>query len=142
MQPDPIILRLIDRLGGAAGTPAAHVIAEDLWEAAVDGSLETGVRLPTARQLAVALGVSPGSVERAYEDLEARGVIVTRRGEGTFVALSGGDPAELERRREFLDLCRTTVERACDLGYGIDELLQELREFRIPDQRSSTSGGA
>src|SRR5690606_36223623 len=51
MEPDPIIPRLIDRLRGAAGTPAAHVIAEDLCEAAVDGSLETGVRLPTARQL-------------------------------------------------------------------------------------------
>ncbi len=141
MDADTIARRLAARLTAAGGAPAAHVIAEDLWEAAIDGSLETGARLPTTRQLAVALGVSPASVERAYADLESRGVIVTRPGEGTFVALTSGDSGELERRREFLELCRSTVHRAGELGYSLDDLLDELREYRSVDQRSPTRGG-
>lgn len=127
-------------LGRSAGTPAAHLIANDLWEAAVEGTLEIGARLPTTRQLAVALGVSPVTVERAYADLEARGVVITRPGEGTFVSLPADGEAELERRRAFVELCRTTVERALELGYGVDALIAELSEYRLASLHDSTQG--
>jgi GntR family transcriptional regulator len=127
---DPITRRLADLLAATPSEPAAHLVVEEIWLAVVEGSLETGARLPTTRQLAIDLGVSPRSIERAYQDLERRGVVATRRGEGVFVVLAPPPEAELVRQREFAELCRATVERAEDLGFGVDDLLDALAEFR------------
>lgn len=50
------------------------------------GAFVPGDRLPTVRALAVDLGISYNTVNRAYMDLEREGYISTRKGRGTFVA--------------------------------------------------------
>ncbi len=47
--------------------------------------LADGVRLPPIRQLASDLGVAPGTVARAYAELEAEGCVVSARARGTRV---------------------------------------------------------
>jgi GntR family transcriptional regulator len=131
---DPITQRLAFRLAERPAEPVAHLIVDDLWLAVVDGSLESGERLPTARQLAIDLGVSPRSIERAYTELERRGVIATRAGQGTFVSLAPPSEAERERHQDFADLCRRTVQRAASLGFGVDDLLDALAEFRTANR--------
>jgi GntR family transcriptional regulator len=136
----PIAQRLAVELATSPGEPVAHVIVEDLWLAVVDGSLETGARLPTARQLAIDLGVSPRSIERAYAELERRGVIATRAGQGTFVSLAPPPEAERARHHDFAELCRRTVERAEQLGFGVDELLDALAEYRTANRAPHPRG--
>ncbi|QDU65248.1 GntR family transcriptional regulator [Engelhardtia mirabilis] len=62
------------------------------------GSLIAGERLPSLRELAARLVVAPLTVKKAYDELEAQGLIETRRGQGTFVradaARSKQDSAE------------------------------------------------
>ena len=53
-----------------------------------DGTRAAGSRLPTVRQLASDLGLAPGTVARAYKELEAVGAIETHGRGGTFVAWS------------------------------------------------------
>jgi len=50
------------------------------------GELEAGERLPSFRRLAEWAGVNVGTVRAVYEALEADGLVVTRHGQGTFVA--------------------------------------------------------
>ncbi len=50
------------------------------------GELKPGDRLPSERDLAAALGVSRPSVRSGLEALDAMGVVVSRRGAGTFIA--------------------------------------------------------
>ncbi|MHB8452943.1 MAG: GntR family transcriptional regulator [Mycobacteriales bacterium] len=50
------------------------------------GALTVGTRLPTVRGLAGDLGLSPGTVARAYRELERDGTVETRGRHGTFVA--------------------------------------------------------
>ena len=50
------------------------------------GQLEYGYQLPTVRQLADELGIAKGTIKRAYDDLEATGMISKTRGRGTFVS--------------------------------------------------------
>ena len=53
----------------------------------VDGGLlAPATRLPTIRALAADLGVAAGTVARAYTELEAAGLVVSRRRTGTVVA--------------------------------------------------------
>jgi GntR family transcriptional regulator len=127
---DAITQRLALRLADSPAEPVAHLIVDDLWLAVVDGSLDSGERLPTARQLAIELGVSPRSIERAYSELERRGVIATRAGQGTFVCLAPPPEAERARHQEFAELCRNAVDHAARLGFGVDDLLDALSEFR------------
>ncbi len=44
-----------------------------------------GVRLPTVRALANDLGIAPGTIARAYQELESAGLVVSRRRVGTLV---------------------------------------------------------
>ncbi|KSU65143.1 GntR family transcriptional regulator [Arthrobacter sp. NIO-1057] len=49
------------------------------------GELVAGSKLPTVRALATDLGVAAGTVARAYKELEAEGLISSRRRAGTIV---------------------------------------------------------
>ena len=63
------------------------------------GELRPGDRLPTVRDLASDLGIAVGTVQRAYRELEAQGVIVSRRRHGTTVATQS---AELDAHRRLM----------------------------------------
>lgn len=130
MDTDALIRRLAARLAAVKDQPAAHVVVEEVWTAVVEGSLATGERLPTVRKLAIELGLSPRTVERAYAELERLGVASTRMGEGTFVSLSPPPEEERERRRAFQELCREAVDRAGELGFSLNELIEALADFR------------
>lgn len=49
------------------------------------GALDAGHRLPSIRQLAGDLRIAPGTVARAYKELEAAGLIESSRATGTRV---------------------------------------------------------
>jgi GntR family transcriptional repressor for pyruvate dehydrogenase complex len=59
----------------------------------MDGRLTRGSRLRTERQLCADLGLSRTTVRAGIQSLVAKGVLVSRRGAGTFVAIS---PAVLD----------------------------------------------
>jgi DNA-binding transcriptional regulator YhcF (GntR family) len=50
------------------------------------GVLKPGDLMPTVRALAVALEINSNTVARVYRDLEHSGLLVLKRGIGTFVA--------------------------------------------------------
>ena len=52
------------------------------------------LRLPSERDLSVALGVSRTTVTRAYAGLVESGFAVARQGSGTYTRLPGGTTAE------------------------------------------------
>lgn len=134
MDADALIRRLARRIAEAKDQPAAHVVVEEVWLAVVEGDLATGERLPTVRKLAIELGVSPRTVERAYDELQRLGVAATRMGEGTFVSLNPPPEEERARRRAFQALCTETVARTREHGFTLEELLDALAEFRTAER--------
>ncbi len=50
-----------------------------------DHQLEPGMRLPAERQLAAALSVSRSSLREAIQQLISSGVLMSRRGDGTWL---------------------------------------------------------
>ncbi|WP_353826324.1 PLP-dependent aminotransferase family protein [Agromyces sp. SYSU T0242] len=69
-------------------------IAADLARLVNGGELEAGVRLPTVRELASSLGVSPATVSQAWQALAKAGLIESRGRAGSFVRRDGaGGPA-------------------------------------------------
>ncbi len=60
-------------------------IAANVRRLLARGDLGPGDRLPSARDLAVELGVNPNTIVHAFAELERAAVIETKRGLGTFV---------------------------------------------------------
>ncbi|GAA3343557.1 GntR family transcriptional regulator [Amorphoplanes nipponensis] len=71
-------------------TPPYEQVRRQLAALIGSGALPPDERLPPLRQLAGDLGLAVGTVARAYRELEAAGLVVSRRGGGTRVA---GPPA-------------------------------------------------
>lgn len=76
----------------------AQAIVRCLEQDVHAGRLEAGAQLPTQRALADLLGVTVGTVTRAYNEARRRGLIHGRVGQGTFVSTAPRPtlaPAEL-----------------------------------------------
>jgi DNA-binding transcriptional MocR family regulator len=73
--------------------PAYRALADALDAAIAEGRLATGAKLPPQRELAFRLGVTVGTVGRAYEILAQRGLTRGEVGRGTYV-LGRGEPPE------------------------------------------------
>ena len=71
--------------------PRYRAIADALAEQIANGELGSGERLPTHRDLAYRLGVTVGTVSRAYAELERAGLARGEVGRGTFVGRGQAD---------------------------------------------------
>ena len=91
---------------GNSGKPRYLEIAEAIGAAVAEGALEPGDRLPPQRRMAERLGIDFTTVSRAYAEAQARGLIESHVGRGSFVrarlpapAISG-EAADPRRMRE------------------------------------------
>jgi putative molybdopterin biosynthesis protein len=111
------------RLAGSAGSPIFSQIAEQLRQMVATGRLRPGERLPTVRQLAESLAISPGTVVKAYRQLEQDGVIQSRRGGGTVVVSQASDPRLLTIRQTRLSgMMSNGILEALSQGYSLEEI--------------------
>jgi len=122
--------KLAAELDPGAERPLSSQIVDRIWLDVIGGTIETGERLPTVRQLAVHLGLNPKTVELAYEQLERLGIVSTRPGEGTFVRLNVPDDDARKRRHELEQCGLDAVARAESLGFSVEDLLDTLDDIR------------
>lgn len=66
--------------------PPYEQIRSQLCDLIRSGALSAGQRLPSIRQLAGDLRIAPGTVARAYAELESAGMLETSRARGTRVS--------------------------------------------------------
>jgi GntR family transcriptional regulator len=69
----------------ATVTPVFAQIAESIATQIATGTVATGERLPSAKELAESIGVNFHTVLRAYQELRNDGQIELRRGRGAVV---------------------------------------------------------
>lgn len=125
----PIYLQLMDRI--ARGI--------------VRGETPAGSRLPSVRDAAIASGVNPNTMQRAYMELERTGIVESRRGQGSYVTEDSGRLEQL--RQELLeDALVALVATLRDLGMTKDEAVEALRGYvarmdRKPEQEEDPHHG-
>lgn len=85
--------------------------------AVASGRLRPGDKLPSIRDVAVAVRVNRNTVARVYGELEREGIVYTRPGQGCFVGDRGSNLSAEVQRQQLLD--------------RLDELLAQARLFDV-----------
>jgi DNA-binding transcriptional MocR family regulator len=119
---DPVL----DLVSGSVQDRSPKGIAAAVHRLIRAGKLHTGDRLPTVRELAKELGVSPATVSEAWQALAAVGAIRARGRAGTFVQ----DTIEPTRPTRYLGIGGAPLAEGINLSTGTPDpaLLPPLRE--------------
>ncbi len=117
------------RIDKSAHSPLHDQIKDQIIGLIHARQIQAGDQLPTIRALSIELAVNFNTVAHAYHELDAEGIIETRRGEGTFVA-STPDETEMQalRQKTLEKLVHALLAEARRLGYSPAELRQALAE--------------
>lgn len=105
--------------------PAYDQLREQLADAILGGRIVPGERLAPIRQLARDLGLAPGTVARAYRELEGAGLIETRVPHGTFALAPSG--ATADRRDEISAVIEAAATRLARLGLSATDAARLLQ---------------
>ena len=114
-------------LSNSSGKPIYQQITDQVKEQICSGALAAGDALPSMRLLAKELRISVITTKRAYDELEAQGLINTVAGKGCFVA----EPDLALFREQSLHLLEDHLAAAAELartcGLSESELAELLR---------------
>jgi GntR family transcriptional regulator len=120
------------------GNPVYLQIQAQLERRIASGALSSGDALPSVRALAKQLRVNPNTVVRAYRELEFRGLVETRHGEGTFVAADANkqtQPSTLLAER-----AKQLVHEAKELGLTKEQTLAAVKSAWRKSGKADKSG--
>jgi DNA-binding transcriptional regulator YhcF (GntR family) len=121
--PTPPRLRLSIQIDDNSGASIYEQIISQIQESVATDRLRAGDRLPPVRQLADLLDIAPGTVARAYGELERLGVVVTEGARGTRVAPRKPVPLPQDQRQDTLaGLLRPVAVAAFHLGATAPDL--------------------
>ncbi len=108
--------------------PLYQQLMEKIEELALGGLIKADEQLPSVRSLAVELAINPNTIQRAYGELEKKGIVYSVPGRGSFLAAS--QEALLSKSRDVIlrDLLQL-IERAKSCGIGREMFLTEASKF-------------
>lgn len=67
-------------------TPIYEQLIRQMEQLVLTGAVAEGEQLPSVRGLSAALSVNPNTIQKAYAEMDARGLTVSAPGRGSFVA--------------------------------------------------------
>ncbi|HHU75792.1 MAG TPA: GntR family transcriptional regulator [Firmicutes bacterium] len=110
-----------------AARPIYLQIVELHKRALMTGELKTGDKILSQRNFAEQYKVNPNTVQRAYREMEALGLVETLRGQGTFVTVT---------KKQLRTMKDETADHAlhsfiCEmktLGFTLTEVLTQVQE--------------
>ncbi len=115
---------MIVHIDGDSPVPPWQQLADQIGDLIAGGSLRVGHRLPAIRQLARDLDLAPGTVARAYRELESAGVIDTRGRHGSFVLR-----APEQREDRIGNVIASAAEQLQRMGVSADDAARLLAEY-------------
>ncbi len=128
--------RLASLVGDFDRAPAYAGLADVLCLLIGDGRVAVDQRLPSERDLSVALGLSRTTVTRAYAGLVESGFAQAQQGSGTYTRLPGGRRRGLDRTLnphttsdDVVDLTCAAPSAPAGIGAAYAEAVQDLPRY-------------
>lgn len=105
--------------------PIYEQLIEQAERLILTGILPPGTQLPSVRSLSVQLAVNPNTVQKAYTELDRRGLIVSAAGRGCFVREDVSRRFDI-RKQEALERLIAAAQDLSALGMSREEIVQAL----------------
>lgn len=121
------------------GAPIYVQIVNQVKYLVASGRLTPGEQLPPVRKLAEQLLVNPNTVARAYRELEAAGVLITKRGAGVFASAAPSPLARREQKRILTARVDLLLSEARQMNFDLEAVIELVRE-RSQRLESQTEG--
>ncbi len=118
--------------------PIWRQIEEGVQHLVARGALPAGALVPSVRDLARELQVNPATVSKAYQRLTDAGVLIVRRGEGTFVSDTPPPSSDSRRNGRLREEATRYASLAVTLGASREEALETFDAV----WRALTNGGS
>lgn len=109
--------------------PIYEQIMEQIKYQVIQGHLKPGDAIPSVRKLALELKITPGTVAKAYQELERQEIIETIRGKGTFIAGELVLKADEGRLIQIRKALRPQLLELTLMGYGEKEIVAFIKEI-------------
>ena len=106
--------------------PVYEQLIEQLEKLVLTGLLPADTQLPSVRSLSMELSINPNTIQKAYSDLDARGIIYSVPGIGCFVAKNATEVLKAHMRRK-LDAVRQLAEDLALAGIPKEDLIQTIQ---------------
>ncbi len=105
--------------------PIYQQIVEIIELQILSGQYPGGSKLPSVRELAAEAGVTPNTMQKAFAELERRGLVITQRTAGRSVT---EDQSLLEEIRTTLakEQINVFIQKMTELGYSREDLKHVL----------------
>ena len=108
--------------------PVCPQITEQICVKIASGEFVAGEKLPSVREVAVAAGVNPNTVQKSFEQLEQSGVIYSVRGSGNFVS-EDVSIAKQSATEIITNKTANYIEEMQNLGVGKADILKYIEEL-------------
>lgn len=110
-------------------TPIYEQIIEQIKFHVLKGHLKQGDAIPSVRKLALELNITPGTVAKAYQELERQHIIETIRGKGTFIASKIEQIPDNTRLDECRKMMRSAVVELKVMGFACEQVVEMVQEL-------------
>lgn len=98
--------------------PIYFQIEQYLYRQIVMGKIKAGEKIPSVRKLALELTVNVNTVQQALQEMNAQGILYTKRGEGNFVT---EDTELLTKTKQAL------------INNELDEFVQNMKKLGVKE---------
>ena len=117
----------------SSGVHVYKQIINIIYAAIGNGELREGDKLPTIKELAGKLEVNPNTIAKSYRELELKGVIASKRGNGSFISGNQSKTVMLtdeEKEIRLNNLFSRVIAEANNEGITEDELMDYILKRR------------
>ncbi|AOZ97723.1 MAG: GntR family transcriptional regulator [Butyrivibrio sp.] len=113
-----------------SGIPIYQQIADSFRTDILEGRYSQGEYLPSIRGLAKELKISVITTIKAYEQLEAEGMVTAVQGKGYYVNAQDGEMLKEQHRRKVEDALLEAIKYAKIAGMSDEELFETLKTLQ------------
>ena len=117
-----------------SGIPIYQQIADQLREEILTGKRKQGEFLPSIRGLAKDLKISVITTMKAYEQLEAEGLVTAAQGKGFYINAQDSEMLQEQHLREVENALLSAIRSARIAGMEDAELIQTLQTLLSIDK--------
>lgn len=114
--------------------PIYEQLIDQIMDLVLHGVMQAGEQLPSVRSLAGELAINPNTIQKAYAELERRGITYSVPGRGSFVSPEL-DVVTEEHKNRIVHSARALFEEARATGMGAADFLPLIAQVWEEESR-------